>query len=143
MANRYFSQFYYTLDKAVCNINGRVSFGATGAPTLVTSSSQSKGLVSVTRSTTGRYVFVFGTNGTPVQYDTYNLYQGLQVAWDASANSGTAPATCLVYIYASAITTAGTASITVQCLDFAAAPVDPGNGDVGNFIFVMRNSNAP
>lgn len=138
MANRYFRQFRNTLEPQVVDIFAQVSFGAAGAPTL--SAANSKGIVSVTRTATGRYVFVFGTN---VQSkDTYVKLLGVTATWDATANSGTAPAAPIVYLFANAISTIGTASVTVQCLDAAGVAADPASTEIVHIDFTLKNSTA-
>lgn len=139
MANRYFNQFRLSLEKQVSDIFCRVTFGSTGAPTVVTG--QSKGIVSVTRTATGRYVIVFGTNSSML--DLYNKLLGLNVTWDESSNSGTAPLAPLCFIFANAITTSGTASITVQFTNSTGTGTDPASTEAVLLNFVFRNSNAP
>ena len=141
MANRFFNQFRLALDKQLCEINAVVSFGSTGAPTVVTSNYQSKGIVSVTRSSTGKYVFKFGTNASLL--DTYNQLVGLHVTWDESSNSGTAPLANSYYIFSNAIGTAGTATVTVQLTNSTGTATDPASTEIGRFCFSFRNSNAP
>lgn len=138
MANRLYRQFRNTLEPQVVDIFAQVSFGSSGAPTL--SAANSKGVVSVSRTATGRYVFVFGTNASSL--DTYVKLLGVVPTWDATANSGTAPAAPLTYIYANAISTAGSASVTVQCLDAAGVAADPASGEIVHLDFTFKNSTA-
>jgi hypothetical protein len=53
MASRSFNQFCAALEKARVEIFAKITFGAAGAPTLVTAAS--KGVASVTRNSTGNY----------------------------------------------------------------------------------------
>ncbi len=139
MANRYFTQFRNCLDKKMCDVFCRVTFGSTGAPTLV--AGQNKGIVSVTRTGTGKYVFVFGTNASLL--DVYNKFYGMNLTWDESSNSGTAPLAPLYYIFANATQTAGTCSLTVQLTNSTGSATDPASTEAGLFDFVFRDSNAP
>lgn len=138
MANRYFRQFRNTLEPQVVDIFAQVSFGATGAPTL--SAANSKGIVSVTRTAVGRYVFVFGT--AALNLDTYNKLLGVVATWDATANSGTAPAAPIIYLFANAVSTLGTASVTIQCLDAAGVAADPATTEIVHLDFTLKNSTA-
>jgi hypothetical protein len=138
MANRFFRQFRLSLEPAVSDIFCRCTFDGSGDATLV--AGQSKGIVSVTHDTTGRYTFVFGTNASML--DTYYKWLGLVVTFDESANSGTAPVAPLYYIRANSITTVGTASMTVQFMSDASTPADPANLEAANFNFVFKNSSA-
>lgn len=139
MANRYFRQFRLSLEPQVSDIFCRVTFGATGAPTLVTA--QSKGVVSITRSATGRYVIVFGTNTSML--DTYFKFLGMDCTYDESSNSGTAPVASQCYVFANSTNTVNTASITVQFTNSTGTATDPANTEAVLFNFVFKNSNAP
>lgn len=139
MANRMTNQFRGTFQKSVVDVQCRVTFGSSGAPTLV--SGQSAGIVSVTRNSTGKYTFVFGTDSQ--RLDLYNKFLGLTVTWDESANSGTAPLAALYYIFANSITTSGTASMVVQLTNSTGTATDPASTEAALFDFCFRNSNAP
>lgn len=136
MANRFFNQFRLSLEKQVVDIFGRVTIGGTGAPTLV--AAQSKGIVSVTRTATGRYVFVFGTNTSLL--DTYGKLLKVAVTFDESSNSGTAPVSNSFYVFANAISTSGTASVTVQFTNSTGTGTDPASTEAILITFTFRNS---
>jgi hypothetical protein len=78
MASREFIQYSYQLERGVVKLYARVSIGATGAPTLVTTSTSSgnpsKGIVSVARTAAGTYRITFGKTDA-VQGTTYDRYQ--------------------------------------------------------------------
>lgn len=75
MANRYFNQFQYSLEKGVVHLYAKVAIGSTGAPTL--STANSKGIASITRNTTGDYTITL--------QDTYKKLLSFQLVFlDAS-----------------------------------------------------------
>mgnify|MGYP003332681191 CR=1 FL=1 len=145
MANRFFNQFSKTLEKEVCAIYAKVGIGSSGACTLDTT--LSKGIVSVTRNSTGKYTFVFGTSAAAL--DVYNKLLHASVSYDATGASGAAPAAPVMNVVANSIATAGTASIQVQfwgatnSSTTTLVATDPGNGEILRFRFILRNSNAP
>ena len=141
MANRTFFQFAKALEKEVVTLFARCTFGASGAVTLV--ASQSRGIVSVTKNSTGVYTFVFGTlSATGNILDTYNklLYAG--VLFDAIGNGGTAPAAPLMYLTANAVATVGTASLQVTLTNSSGTATNPANTEAADFIFKLSNSSA-
>lgn len=133
MANRrYRSQFRFSMHKDPTDIFARVTFGASGAPTLDTANSP--GIVSVTRNSAGNYTFVFGTN-TQLALDTYNYLLSVEHRFVTP----TAPAAPGMYVSANAISTVGTASITLQ-FNAAGTATDPGSGEQVLLDFILRNS---
>lgn len=140
MANRYFNQFNLALEKSVVNIFARVTFGSTGAPTLVTTNNQSKGVVSVTRNSAGKYTFVFGAGATKL--DTYYKLLMVKHVFDETANSGTAPAAPGMYITGNSIATIGTSSIQIV-FNAAGTATDPASTEAVNLHFIFSNSTAP
>lgn len=139
MANRFFNQFRLSLEKQVADVFARITFGASGAPTIVTA--QTKGVVSVTRNSAGKFTFVFGTNASML--DTYNKLLGVTVAFDSSGNSDTAPAAPLWDITDNSISTAGTASIQLTFRNTSGTATDPASTEAIYVNFTFRNSNAP
>lgn len=137
MANRLFNQFRLSLEKKVVDIFAHVTFGASGAPTL--DKANSKGIVSVTRNSAGKYTFVFGTNSAAL--DTYKKVLMVKHLFDATGNSGTAPASPSMFLIGNSIATAGTASVQVE-FNSAGTATDPASGE-GVFIqFTFGNSTA-
>ena len=105
MANRYTTQFVNTLEKGVNIVYARISFAASGVPTLVSSltvSSQnvgnSKGCYSITQNGTGDYSLVL--------QDTYVKLLGFSAAFDETSNSGTAPLCGNVWVKSQTVNTA-------------------------------------
>lgn len=140
MSNRRFNQFQLALEKGQANIFARVTFGATGAPTLV--ASQSKGIKSVTRNSAGLYTFVFGNSAATINpLDTYVALLNITHIFDASANSGTAPAAPQMYLVANNITSTSLASIQIQFAN-AGSATDPANLEAVDLCFSLRNSTA-
>lgn len=135
MANRYFRQFMASPEPAVVKVFGKVTFGSSGAPTLVTASS--KGIKSIVRNSAGKYTITLGTVG--LQTDTYNALLNVQHLFDASGNSGTAPAAPEMFLLANSVASAGTLQI-----EFAAAGVstDPANLEAVYLEITLKNSSA-
>lgn len=145
MANRYGYNTAQTLAPAVVKVFARVTFGAAGAPTLVTSSTSagnlSRGVVSVTRNGAGVFTFVFGTQAGML--DVYNALLGVHVLNDTIGAPGV-PAAPLFYLSGNSIATVGSASLQLTFLDAdTPAATDPGNGEAINVEFTFKNSSAP
>jgi len=138
MANRWFNQFQKTLEKEVVSIFARVTFGASGAPTLVTS--VSKGVVSVTRNSAGKYTFVFGTQTGLL--DVYPNLLMVKHVFDESGNGGTAPASPGMYILANNVAVSGTSSLQIE-FNSAGTATDPASGEAVFLQFMFKNSTAP
>lgn len=138
MANRWLNQFKKTFEKEVVCVFARVTFGASGAPTLDTANS--KGVVSVTRNSAGKYTIVFGTQAGNL--DLYNRLLMVRHFFDETGNAGTAPAAPALYLTGNSISTLGTASIQVQ-FNAAGTATDPASTEVVLMEFEFKNSNAP
>lgn len=138
MANRYTTQFQGALEKKVVGLFARVTIGATGAPTLDTANS--KGIVSVTRSSAGKYVFVFGTKAGML--DTYFKFLSLDMTYDTSGIAGVAPAAPTSVISANSVAVSGTCSLTVSLFNSAGTATDPANGEVLLVGFTFKDSSS-
>lgn len=135
MANRRFNQFRYSLVSKVVDIFAHVTFGASGAPTL--DAANSKGVVSVTRNSAGKYTFVFGT-----QAGMLDVYANLLMAkhfFDATGNSGTAPASPGMYLTGNSVATAATCSAQVV-FNAAGTATDPASTEAVFIVFTFKNS---
>lgn len=143
MANRYYNNQAFTLSPAVVKVFARVTFGNSGAPTLVQGSTfLSKGVVSVTHDGTGLYTFVFGTQAGML--DVYPYLLGVNLTWDASGNSGSAPAAPFVAVTANSVATAGTCSAQLGFYDVSTpSATDPASGEACWIEFTFKNSTAP
>jgi hypothetical protein len=135
MANR-----VYTGKKDWKILNAQVAVGATGAPTINTS--KSFGVVSVTRTSAGLYVFTFGVNaGGQVKKDPYLQFLGMDFTFIGAG--GAASVVAATSVTADATSTPGTCTLTVQCLDFAGSAVDPASGEIMLGRFYFADSGAP
>lgn len=142
MANRFNQMKMNTFQKEVFKIQSVVSFGAAGAPTLVSSGFVNQGIVSVTRDNTGLYTFVFGTQAGML--DVYYKLLGASVVFDTSGAAGAAPAAPLMAILNNLVATPASCSIQIQLYDAdTPAATDPASGEIGYFEFTLKNSTAP
>ena len=138
MANRYNQQFQLTQEKRVTAIFAKVTFGATGAPTL--SASNSKGVLSVTRNSAGTYTFVFGSgSGVSLQKDSYVKLLSINNVMNSGASAPAAPA-----MYIKADNTASNSSASIQIvMNSAGTATDPASGEIGYYEFIFGDSTAP
>lgn len=137
MANRYNNQFQLTQEKRVTALFAKVTFGATGAPTL--SASNSKGILSVTRNSAGTYTFVFGSgSGVSLQKDSYVKLLSAGVVMNSGASAPAAPA---MYIKADNSSSTSSASIQIV-MNAAGTATDPAAGEIGYFQFIFGDSTA-
>lgn len=128
MANRLFYQFRLSLEKSIVDLFGKVTIGASGAPTLVTASS--KGIASITKNSTGRYTIV-------LQDSYYGLLNGQIII----VNS-TAPAAPNVRIVSEAVANAASKAIVIQFSIADGTATDPGSGEAFLMSFQLKNSSA-
>lgn len=131
-------------ERTVVDIFARITFGATGAPTLV--ASQSKGILSVTRNSAGKYTIVFGRAAGSL--DTFPKLLMIKHLFDASGNSGASPAAPNMVLLNDSSATAGTASIQIEFTgptaggNTAQIATDPASGEAVDLEFSFRNSTA-
>lgn len=125
MANRFFQQFRFSMEKYVVELWAQVAIGATGAPTL--NAANSKGIASIARTGAGAY--------TVTLQDTYYRFLDCQAVFVA-AN----PASPVMHVVSENVAAAKT--VLLQFRDYAGAATDPGNGDVLRMRFSMSNSSA-
>ena len=124
--------------KQTWSIYAKVTFGATGAPTLVQGSpAASPGVVSVTRNAQGEFTFVFGT-----QTGMLDVWPRFLMANAIFLVAGGEPAAPIMSITTDSSATAGTCSIKIRLVDYAGAETDPASGEAGYFKFVFSNSTA-
>ena len=135
MANRYGYQYGLTLEKKVVNLFAKVSFGAAGAPTL--DAKNSKGVVSVTRNSTGDFTFVFGTKAGML--DTYVKLLGANPLFSTAST----PASPIMSVKTISISSPGTCSIELVFANGSGTLTDPANGEVLYLEFVFGDSTAP
>lgn len=131
MANRRFEQFQLSLEKKVVNLFLKVSFGSTGAPTIV----KGKGICSIVRNSAGKYTITYGIPASatdPAKTDTYASLLGVQHQF----LNATAPAAPGMYIVAD---NAASGTIQVQ-FNAAGTATDPGSGE--NVLMHLKLSNS-
>lgn len=129
MANRWFNQFRLSLEKQVVDIFADVTFGGTGAPTLVAAGS--KGVSSISRSGTGAYTITLS-----------DAYVGLLMVNKMYIKTGaTGPAAYGMYVVSQTVSTVATPVINVQFTS-ATAAADPDSGDEVLLQFTLKNSTA-
>lgn len=140
MANRFGNQFQVTLEKRVTDIYAKVTFGTSGAPTLVASGS--KGVLSVTRNSAGTYTFVFGvTQNGAKALDVYYKLVATSVTFDTSGTSA-APAAPGLYIKSNQVNVANTASLQIVLTNTSGTATDPASTEIGYFDFTFGDSSA-
>lgn len=125
MANRWFNQFTKTLEKEVCHIFAKVTFGAAGAPTL--SVVNSKGIASIARSAQGTFLITLQDN----YYKLLNV-KGAFVAGSAG------PAAPTISVSNNGVTS-GTITVLTQN---GGTDTDPASGEILFLEIVMGNSSA-
>lgn len=135
MANRYFNQFAWSLEKNPVHLWLRVNFGATGAPTLVTSAGTpatpaSRGIKSIVRNSAGDYTITL--------QDAYAGFLSLDYSFFNTA----APAAPAMWVKTLAVTTLATPTIEVV-FNAAGTPTDPATGEQVNMHIVLKQSTAP
>lgn len=133
MANRWFNQYPYTLEKQVVNLYAKVEIGAAGAPTLVTSN-QSKGFASITRSAAGTYDVVL--------QDAYYKLLHLGVVFDAGTAGPAAPDYSITDFDASNSAVSGKPATFTILTQNGGTDTDPDNGEVMYIHLTVGNSSA-
>lgn len=121
------NQFHYSHAQPE-TLYAKVSFGAAGAPTLV--SGTGMGIVSIVRSSAGRYVVTLS-----------HAYQGLLAlgnVFDTTATSA-APASPSVYVAADSIKISAAPTLTVQ-FNAAGTATDPASGEVSHLSITLQKS---
>lgn len=133
MANRYFNQFRYSLEKTVRDLWIDVSFGASGAPTL----NRAKGIQSITRTGAGAYTIQLGAASGSV--DTYQRLLSASQTYKACSDS----AALMMLVTADNSKTTGQISIKFVVASAPSAGVDPASGDEMMISLSMSDSYAP
>lgn len=126
MANRTFNQFQGTLEKGLVQLFAEVSFGASGAPTLV----RGKGVASVAKAATGTY--------TVTLQDTYIRTLGVASTWKGTA----APAGVVVVLNGDNVTNAAAPTVSLKIYDEAGAATEPASGEAVLVALTLSNSTA-
>ena len=125
MANRQFDQFRYSLEKVVRELFASVSFGASGAPTIVAATS--KGISSITRTGTGAYTIQLS--------DKYTRLLAMHAtAVIASGAGSTAPS---LVVKADSVSSTGQITVVFNAAGTAA---DPASGEVKLLQILLKDS---
>ena len=132
MANRQFTQFRYSLEKAVVDLYAKVTFGASGAPTLT----WGKGIKSVTGGAAAGATGVF-------TFTLDDRYQKLLGA-DATVVLAAASFAAAPFFQVTADNSGAAAKTVVVQLSDADTPAatDPASGEIILFHFTLSNSSA-
>lgn len=123
MANSRLFQFRYSYQRDMVDVFARISFGASGAPTL----QAGKGVVSITRISAGKYTIVLKDNFRKLA----------QV--DSRIVNATAPAAPAMYVVTDNTAAATNPSITIQ-LNSAGTATDPASGEVLLLSIILVNA---
>jgi hypothetical protein len=122
MSNQRYTQFRYSKEKKVVDLFAKVTFGSSGAPTLVVA--QSKGVKSIARNSAGDYTVTLG--------DKYPTLLGVKHTF---ANA-TAPAAPAMYVKAS---TTSTIEVVFNAVGTA---TDPASGEAVYLHFIFNDTSA-
>lgn len=126
MANlRYRSQFHQSYAALRASLFATVTFGATGAPTLVAGTGM--GITSITRSSAGVYVIALS--------QPFNTLLGVR----STFVNATAPASPSVFVTSNAVATRSAPALTIE-FNAAGTATDPASGESVLLEIVLNNS---
>lgn len=125
MANSRLFQFRYSYERDLVDIYAKVTFGASGAPTL----SNAKGVVSITRNSAGNYTLLLK--------DNFYLLMDAQAVFKSGSSAPAAPA---MNIVSEQVNTVSAPQMVIQFRDIAAAAADPASGEVAYLKITCRNA---
>lgn len=128
MANRWFQQFRFSLEKKVVDLYGQVAIGATGAPTL--SVVNSKGIKSIVRNGVGKYTITL--------QDTYQRLLDFNLT---DLNAAGIPAAGAVGLVSAAVNTLAAPTVVFQ-LSNAGSATEAASGDVLYFQVSLSDTTA-
>lgn len=141
MANRDFDAVAYQLEKKLVSIFARVTIGAAGAPTLVTtttgSGNPSKGVATITRTATGKYTIQLGLVDSVSGQLLSDLYTRLLTVGVTVLNSSL---TSVIGGQLTSDTVATNGQFQFQFISAAGAAADPANGDTLLWEIILKNS---
>lgn len=123
----YRSQFSYSFAGQAVKLMPKVSFGASGAPTLV--SGTGMGVESVTRNGAGDYSILLS--------NTFAQLLNVDVAFDSGTSAPAAPS---LNIRSNAVSTIAAPVLRVQFRNIAGAATDPASGEIAYFIIELNRS---
>ena len=133
MANRYMYQFKGSFEPGIVQIFGRISIGASGAPTLQLASSnptnQNRGIASIVRNSAGNYTITMS--------DPYVRLMSLSNTMIATGGISAAPT---VVVEQDNLSTLAAPTLIVQFSSPAGSAADPANGEIVLLNIVVKNS---
>lgn len=143
MANRFFDQFYQTLDKGVVSLFAVVNFGASGAPTLqkwdpsarsysAASSTGFRGIKTITRTSAGTYDVTL--------QDSYNRL--LQLNYTFQNASAAAAPLVIVQTPNTNLNSTTAPKFSMTFLNTSGSATDPASGEQVVFEIILQNSTA-
>jgi len=124
MANRRMEQFNYTNLKAVCTLYFKVTFGASGAPTLATTNGGY--ISSIVRNSAGDYTITLA--------DNYNALLDVNYVFNSGSSAPAAPA---MWVKSDAIAASKTLRVVFNT---GGTATDPASGEVLLMNIVCKNS---
>lgn len=126
MANRRLYQFTYSSIANPVHVFAKITFGASGAPTLASNAFIS----SVTRNSAGDYTIVFR--------DLWSSLLGVNVVFDSGSSLPAAPA---MNVKSNLVATAASKSLEIVFSDLETpAATDPASGEIAYLDIVLKNS---
>lgn len=129
MGNRYLNQFQYTLEKDTVALYGSAVIGSSGAVGTV----KGGGIAGVVKeSTDGQYTITL--------QDNWSRFLGFIAGVTSSTINSVAKIQVLMAPATLQATVTGSKTITIQCVDFDGAAVNPPSGSVLSFKVTMRKS---
>lgn len=126
MANRRMFQFRYSLQRDIVDLSLKAAIGASGAPTI--STTDAKGIVSITRNSAGRYTILLQDN-----------YAALMAA-NISVLNATVAAAPVSQLISEQVSNATTPQVVIQLLDAAGAAADVDDGATLLVHLMLRNA---
>lgn len=133
MANRYFTQWLWALEKNPANLWARVTFGASGAPTL--NGINSKGIATIARNSAGNYTITFGTT------QNTDKYKDIYFVQPTFLRAGGNPAAPHMYVVSETVATTGKIIIQFLAANGTSA-TDPDSGSEVWLEFNLKTSTA-
>lgn len=131
MANRSFTQFTQTLEKAPVDLFIRAAIGSTGAPTL--NVAQSKGIKSLARTGTGAYLITLQDNYVRL----------LSIRQSIANATGISAAPDMGIISGSSNVSSSTAPVIAVQFSAAGSATELASGDSLSIVISLSNSTAP
>jgi len=126
---RYRSQFRYSMDGKAIDVFARVTFGASGAPTI--DAANSVGISNVTRNSAGDYTIKFT--------DQFVKLRMIEHLFDTTGASGAAPASPDMWLKAQSVNTSGGGTVRVV-FNSAGTATDPASGEAVLLWVAMNDS---